>query len=77
MRLFMALITLKEWNARQPRPRSLETVRRWVRQSKIYPAPKKDGVEYLFQETAIKVEPSQSSTCGLLRRMTNGKKKKP
>ena len=73
----MALITLKEWNARQPRPRNLETVRRWVRQSKIYPAPKKDGVEYLFQETAIKVEPSQSSTCGLLRRMTGGKKKKP
>ena len=73
----MALITLKEWNARQPRPRNLETVRRWVRQSKIYPAPKKDGVEYLFQETAIKVEPSQSSTCGLLRRMTSVKKKKP
>ncbi|MEK0204476.1 excisionase [Klebsiella michiganensis] len=77
MRLFMALITLKEWNARQPRPRSLETVRRWVRQSKIYPAPKKDGVEYLFQETAVKVEPSQSSTCNLLRRITGGKKKKP
>ena len=73
----MALITLKEWNARQPRPRNLETVRRWVRQSKIYPAPKKDGVEYLFQETAIKVESSQSSTCGLLRRMTGGMKKKP
>ncbi|HFZ1100385.1 TPA: excisionase [Raoultella ornithinolytica] len=42
----MALITLKEWNQRQPRPRSLETVRRWVRESKIYPAPKKDGVKW-------------------------------
>ncbi|WP_225630222.1 excisionase [Raoultella planticola] len=43
----------------------------------MYPAPKKDGVEYLFQETAIKVDPSQSSTSSLLRRMTSGKKKKP
>ncbi|EAA2366678.1 excisionase, partial [Escherichia coli] len=24
-------LTLQEWNARQRRPRSLETVRRWVR----------------------------------------------
>ena len=71
----MVLITLKEWYARQPRPRSLESVRRWVRESKIYPAPKKDGVEYLFQETAIKVEPSKP-TGDLLRRIVGGKKKK-
>ncbi|MDM4902362.1 excisionase [Escherichia coli] len=25
-------LTLQEWNARQRRPRSLETVRRWVRE---------------------------------------------
>ncbi|EJL5546618.1 excisionase, partial [Salmonella enterica] len=25
-------LTLPEWNQRQPRPRSLETVRRWVRE---------------------------------------------
>ncbi|OSP27960.1 excisionase, partial [Escherichia coli] len=25
-------LTLQEWNARQRRPRSLETIRRWVRE---------------------------------------------
>ncbi|MCV2956848.1 hypothetical protein BTQ08_27090 [Escherichia coli] len=28
-------LTLQEWNARQRRPRSLETVRRWVREQDI------------------------------------------
>ena len=40
-------LTLQEWNARQRRPRSLETVRRWVRECRIFPPPVKDGREYL------------------------------
>nr|WP_032176314.1 excisionase [Escherichia coli] len=28
-------LTLQEWNARQRRPRSLETVRRWVRECRV------------------------------------------
>ncbi|HHS9647464.1 TPA: excisionase [Klebsiella oxytoca] len=51
----MALITLKEWNDRQPRPRSLETVRRWVRSGRIQPPPQLDGREYLVEDCAIKV----------------------
>ncbi|MBN6673567.1 excisionase [Escherichia coli] len=49
-------LTLQEWNARQRRPRSLETVRRWVRECRIFPPPVKDGREYLFHESAVKVD---------------------
>ncbi|EEQ2022077.1 excisionase [Escherichia coli] len=54
-------LTLQEWNARQRRPRSLETVRRWVRECRIFPPPVKDGREYLFHESAVKVEPPRKS----------------
>ncbi|MDA6874924.1 excisionase, partial [Escherichia coli] len=46
-------LTLKEWNARQLRPRNPETVRRWVRECRIFPPPVKDGREYLFHESAV------------------------
>jgi len=48
-------LTLKEWNNLLPRPRSLETVRRWVRAGKIYPAPVLDGREYLVDESAVRI----------------------
>ncbi|OSP30727.1 excisionase, partial [Escherichia coli] len=32
MRRLCDVLALQEWNARQRRPRSLETVRRWVRE---------------------------------------------
>ncbi|MGX8900617.1 excisionase [Citrobacter werkmanii] len=51
----MTLITLKEWNERQPRPRSMEQVRRWVRSGRIQPPPMLDGREYLVEEHAVKV----------------------
>ena len=70
-------LTLPEWNARQPRPRSLETVRRWVRECRIAPPPKKDGREYLFHESAVKVDITQPATGGLLKRIRDGQKKKP
>lgn len=49
-------LTLKEWNSRLPRPRSEETVRRWIRAGKIYPAPVLDGREYLFDENAVRID---------------------
>lgn len=73
----MGLITLKEWNARQPRPRCLEQVRRWVREGKIYPAPVLDGREYLVDEGARKITAhSTPAMNSLLNRVNNGKKQK-
>ena len=70
-------LTLPEWNARQPRPRSHETVRRWVRECRIYPPPMKYGREYLFEENAVKVDSGGIPSGNLLKRITNGKKAKP
>ncbi|WP_419235844.1 excisionase [Serratia fonticola] len=50
-------LTLREWNSRLPRPRSEETVRRWVRAGKIYPVPVLDGREYFFDENAVRIDP--------------------
>lgn len=50
----VALLTLEAWiaaNYAEPRP-SLLTVRRWVREGKIYPAPKKHGRSYRFAPNA-------------------------
>ncbi|WP_074434291.1 excisionase [Escherichia coli] len=77
-------LTLQEWNARQRRPRSLETVRRWVRECRIFPPllpvhltpPVKDGREYLFHESAVKVDLNRPVTGSLLKRIRNGKKAK-
>lgn len=52
----MALITLSEWNKRQPRPRCMEQVRRWVRAGRIQPSPQLDGREYLVDERAVKID---------------------
>jgi hypothetical protein len=70
-------LTLPEWNARQRKPRSIETVRRWVRECRIVPAPVKDGREYLFHERAVKIDPSELQTGSLLKRIRHGKKAKP
>ncbi|MEQ0277296.1 excisionase [Klebsiella sp. CN_Kp100] len=67
-------LTLQEWNARQPIPRSLETVRRWVRECLIYPAPKKVGRDYVFHEKARRVErPAKANS--IIKRINDGKKK--
>jgi predicted site-specific integrase-resolvase len=75
----MGLITLKEWNARLPRPRCLEQVRRWIRDGKIYPMPVLDGREYLFDENARKINPrdpgKSSGTATLMNRVKNNGKK--
>lgn len=51
----MSLITLYEWGQRLPVPRSMETLRRWVRAGKVYPAPDFDGYQYLVEEKAVKL----------------------
>lgn len=53
----MPEITLREWNDRQPRPRCMEQVRRWVREHRLYPPPRLDGREYLIEEGAVKIDP--------------------
>ncbi|QVP48892.1 excisionase [Salmonella enterica subsp. salamae] len=70
-------LTLPEWNQRQPRPRSIETVRRWVRECRISPPPLKDGREYLFHENAVKIDVKNKPTGRLLKRIRDGKKAKP
>ncbi len=51
----MAYITLSEWNRWQPCPRCMETVRRLIRNGMIFPAPIRDGREYLIEENAYKL----------------------
>ncbi|WOU46035.1 excisionase [Citrobacter portucalensis] len=68
---------LNPWRFRQRRPRSLETVRRWVRDCLIYPPPEKDGREYLFHEKAVKINRNKVATGSLVKRIKNGKAQKP
>lgn len=72
-------LTLGEWNNRLPRPRSHETVRRWIRAGRIYPAPVLDGREYLFDERAVKIDlkTQRPPMNTLLTRIKNGPESKP
>ncbi|WP_337961325.1 excisionase [Escherichia albertii] len=54
----------------------IETIRRWVRECRIFPPPVKDGREYLFHESAVKVDLNRPVTGSLLKRIRNGKKAK-
>lgn len=69
-------LTLQEWNARHRRTVSRLLGRRWVRECRIFPPPVKDGREYLFHESAVKVDLNRPVTGGLLKRIRNGKKAK-
>ncbi|WP_306278005.1 excisionase [Pantoea sp. Fr+CA_20] len=75
----MPEITLREWNERQPRPRCMEQVRRWVRQHRLFPPPRLDGREYLIQEDAVKIDPRNPAATpqlkkSLTQRIRNGSK---
>lgn len=48
----------------------------WVRECRIFPPPVKDGREYLFHESAVKVDLNRPVTGSLLKRIRNGKKAK-
>lgn len=55
------LISLELWSARfQPQPH-IKTVRRWAREAKIVPAPKKVGRSYYVEEDAQYVDWSELS----------------
>lgn len=52
------LINLIEWaNKTYSKPPSLSTLRRWVREGKIYPAPELHGKEYKLTPEAMYVTP--------------------
>lgn len=47
------LLTLEEWAKRRyASPPSAKTLRRWVRDGKIYPEPHKEGRSYVVTEDA-------------------------
>ncbi|EDX0371718.1 excisionase [Salmonella enterica] len=77
----MTLITLKDWNKKQPIQLCEEQVRRLVREGLIYPPPEKYGRAYLFEETAIRLKSHNQTASGitsnsLYRRIINGRKEK-
>jgi len=79
----MSLITLYEWGQRLPVPRSMETLRRWVRAGKVYPAPAFDGYQYLVEEKAVKLASActvqqyvRQSGDSLTTRINNGRTEK-
>ncbi|MCZ5893543.1 hypothetical protein O5269_14995 [Escherichia coli] len=47
-----------------------------MRECRIFPPPVKDGREYLFHESAVKVDLNRPVTGSLLKRIKNGKKAK-
>lgn len=57
------LVTLEEWaRARYgERPPFIGTLRRWVREGKIYPLPQKQGRAYFVIETAEYVDDYNNS----------------
>ncbi|TKY81785.1 excisionase [Pectobacterium polonicum] len=82
------LITLNEWCERHYSKDSLpkiQTLQRWARAGKIYPAPEKHGREYRVSEDAIYINPKdyklsrriiaerKGFNSDLVRRIINGK----
>lgn len=71
------MLTLNEWNQRLPKPKDIETIRRWVRNGQIWPPPKFDGYQYYVEESARKIPPPTTShTQSLLERIKHGKESK-
>ncbi|MEI7375629.1 excisionase [Dickeya chrysanthemi] len=57
------LLTLEEWRERKysDKPPTIQTLQRWARAGKIYPAPEKHGREYRVNEDAIYINPKSFS----------------
>lgn len=68
------MLTLEQWNKTLPKPRNMETIRRWARNGQIYPPPIFDGYQYLVHENAIKRINNQNPKLSnnLLTRIQNG-----
>lgn len=55
------LLDLQEWAALvYSHPPSLSTLRRWVREGRIYPCPERHGKKYKLEADAIYVDPRKS-----------------
>ncbi|OCJ30623.1 excisionase [Serratia sp. 14-2641] len=67
------MLTIRQWNERQPIKRNEETIRRLIREGKIWPAPEKDGKEWLLSENAKRIDGQSTKPEGLLSRIRNGK----
>lgn len=62
-RMSNKLITLQEWaSSTFEQPPSVYTLRRWVKDGKIYPAPKKIGRTYYVQPGAQYVDDYNSTS---------------
>ncbi|WP_447886752.1 excisionase [Serratia fonticola] len=70
------MLTIRQWNERQPIKRNEETIRRLIREGKIWPAPEKDGKEWLLSENAKRIDGQSKKPGGLLSRIRNGKSQK-
>ncbi|MCG8155165.1 excisionase [Brenneria goodwinii] len=82
------LITLNEWCERHysGNPPTIQTLQRWARAGKIYPAPEKHGREYRVREDAVFINPkdyklslriiaeNKGFNSDLVRKIINGKK---
>lgn len=55
------LIPLTEWAARRYAvPPTIDTLRRWVREGQIHPAPERAGRLYQVDEHAVRIAPSSA-----------------
>lgn len=55
------LLNLLDWaNETYSKPPSLSTLRRWVREGKIYPCPQLHGREYMLEPDSVYVDPRKS-----------------
>ncbi len=84
------LMNLQEWaDNTYSTPPSLSTLRRWVREGRIYPAPELHGKEYKLTADACYIDPKKKNlrlkpqsqkiprTGTLLERLTNAEKASP
>lgn len=57
-------ITLRKWGERLDPPPCDETLRRWVRDCRIFPIPEKIGRAYYVEEDARYINPNESHRYG-------------
>jgi hypothetical protein len=68
-------ITLQKWaEGKFAAPPCRETLRRWVRKARIYPAPRKVGRDYMVKPSAEYIDPSDTNS--IIERINAAEKKK-
>lgn len=67
------LLNLMEWaNEKYSKPPSLSTLRRWVREGRIYPCPELHGREYMLEPDSVYVDPRKSKMVRKMGRPIHG-----